>query len=102
MFVHVGHGAGAAAGADNGPGEAPRSGGGGGLLRPGHPLCSGGFHTLMALLTATGWLAATVFCREYMAHLRKRNRYYLFWLLTLGATMGVFLSGGPVYHLYIF
>lgn len=47
----------------------------------------------MALLTATGWMAATVFCREYMAHVHKQNRFYLFWLMTLGATMGVFLSG---------
>lgn len=53
---------------------------------------SGDFHTLMAALTATGWLAATIFCREYMAHVVRRNRYYLFWLMTLGATMGVLLS----------
>lgn len=53
---------------------------------------SGDFHTLMATLTATGWLAGTIFCREYMAHVVRRNRYYLFWLMTLGATMGVFLS----------
>lgn len=38
-------------------------------------------------------MAATVFCREYMIHVHKRNRFYLFWLMTLGATMGVFLSG---------
>ena len=53
---------------------------------------SGDFHTVMALLAATGWTAATVFSREYFAHLRRRNRYYLFWLATLGGTMGVFLS----------
>lgn len=53
---------------------------------------SGDFHTLMAALTATGWLAATIFCREYMAHVARQNRFYLFWLMTLGATMGVFLS----------
>ena len=53
---------------------------------------AGGFHTLMALLTASGWLAATIFCREYMAHVDRRNRFYFFWLLTLGATMGVFLA----------
>ena len=53
---------------------------------------AGGFHTLMALLTAAGWLAASVFCREYMVHVHKRNRFYFFWMLTLGATMGVFLS----------
>ena len=53
---------------------------------------AGSFHTLMAMLTAAGWLAASVFCREYMVHVRKRNRFYFFWMLTLGATMGVFLS----------
>lgn len=36
-------------------------------------LRAGGFHTLMALLTATGWMAATVFCREYMAHVQSRT-----------------------------
>ena len=54
---------------------------------------AGGFHTLMALLTATGWMAASVFCREYMVHVHKRNRFYFFWMTTLGATMGVFLAG---------
>ena len=53
---------------------------------------AGGFHTLMALLTATGWMAASVFCREYMVHVHKQNRFYFFWMMTLGATMGVFLS----------
>ena len=62
---------------------------------------SGGFHSLMALLAATGWLAATVLSREYFAHIRRRNRYYLFWLLTLGATMGIFLSA-DLYTTFIF
>ena len=53
---------------------------------------TGGFHTLMALLTAAGWMAGSVFCREYMVHVKKRSRFYFFWMLTLGATMGVFLS----------
>ena len=59
-----------------------------GFCGMGIQLRAGGFHTLMALLTATGWMAATVFCREYMIHVHKRNRFYLFWLMTLGATMG--------------
>lgn len=46
----------------------------------------------MALLTAAGWMAASVFCREYMVHVKKRSRFYFFWMMTLGATMGVFLS----------
>ena len=53
---------------------------------------AGGFHTLMALLTATGWMAGSVFCREYMVHVHKRNRFYFFWMMTLGSTMGVFLA----------
>ena len=53
---------------------------------------SGSFHSLMAFLTASGWVTATILSREYFAHVKYRNRYYLFWLMTLGATMGVFLS----------
>lgn len=55
-------------------------------------LRDGQFHTLMALLTATGWFTATIFCKEYMPHVQNQNRFYLFWLITLGATMGIFLS----------
>ena len=53
---------------------------------------SGGFHSLMALLAASGWFAASVLSLEYFSHVKRRNRYYMFWLLTLGATIGVFLS----------
>ena len=62
---------------------------------------TGGFHSLMAFLTATGWLAATVLSKEYFVHVRNQNRYYMFWLLTLGATMGVFLSA-DLYSTFIF
>ena len=55
-------------------------------------LASGGMHSVLAFLAASGWVAATVLSREYFAHVKRRNRYYLFWLVTLGATMGVFLS----------
>lgn len=53
---------------------------------------SGGFHSLMALLAASGWFAASVLSLEYFSHVKRRNRYYMFWMLTLGATIGVFLS----------
>ena len=53
---------------------------------------SGGFHSLMALLAASGWFAASVLSLEYFSHVKHRNRYYIFWMLTLGATVGVFLS----------
>ena len=62
---------------------------------------SGGFHSMMAFLTATGWMSATILSREYFAHVRRRNRYYVFWLFTLGATMGVFLSA-DLYTTFIF
>ena len=55
----------------------------------------------MAMLTATGWLAATILSDEYFAHIKRRNRYYLFWLVTLGAAMGVFLSA-DLYTTFLF
>ena len=51
-----------------------------------------GFRALYALIAAVMWLATTVFSEEYLGHYRNRNRYYLFTLLTCGATVGVFLS----------
>ena len=51
-----------------------------------------GFGVILAVLTAAIWLITTLFSREYMAEERNRNRYYLFVFLTLGATMGIFLS----------
>lgn len=62
---------------------------------------SGNFHSVMAFLTATGWVAATIFSKEYFAHVKFRNRYYMFWLATLGASMGVFLSS-DLYTTFIF
>ncbi len=53
---------------------------------------SGGLRTALAVLAAAGWLVGTLMLREYFAHEKRRNRYYVFWLLTLGATQGVFLS----------
>lgn len=51
-----------------------------------------GFGVILAVLTAGIWLITTIFSKEYMAGARNRNRYYLFVFLTLGATMGIFLS----------
>ena len=61
----------------------------------------GGFRSVMAFLTASGWTTATILSREYFAHVRRRNRYYMFWLFTLGATIGVFLSG-DLYTTFVF
>lgn len=51
-----------------------------------------GFRTIFASVTAFMWMMTTLFSKEYLAHARNRNRYYLFLLITFGATMGVFLS----------
>ncbi|MBR4015537.1 MAG: sodium:proton antiporter [Anaerotignum sp.] len=51
-----------------------------------------GFGVVLAVLTAAIWLLTTLFSKEYMTEERNRNRYYFFVFLTLGATMGIFLS----------
>ncbi len=52
----------------------------------------GGLRSLLAFLAAVGWLSGTLMLREYFRGSAHQNRYYAFWLLTLGATAGVFLS----------
>ncbi len=51
-----------------------------------------GFRVLYGTIAAFMWFMSTLFSGEYFGHYRNRNRYYLFLLLTLGATEGVFLS----------
>ena len=51
-----------------------------------------GFRLLYGSIAAFMWMMTGIFSREYFSHYRNRNRYYFFYLLTLGATMGVFLS----------
>lgn len=51
-----------------------------------------GFRAIYALITGFMWMMTTLFSKQYFEHHRNRNRYYLFLLLTLGATVGVFLS----------
>ena len=63
-----------------------------GVLGLGLGFAADGFRCLMAVIAAIGWFEATLMLREYFAHSRNRNRYYVFWLLTLTGTVGVFLS----------
>lgn len=51
-----------------------------------------GFRALYGTIAAFMWFMTTLFSSEYFGHYRNRNRYYLFLLLTLGATEGVFFS----------
>lgn len=60
-----------------------------------------GFRGLYGTIAAFMWFMSTLFSREYFRHYRNRNRYYLFLLLTLGATEGVFFSA-DFYTTFIF
>ncbi len=60
-----------------------------------------GFRVLYATIACFMWACTSVFSGEYFAHYRNRNRYYLFQLLTLGATVGIFLSA-DLYTTFIF
>ncbi|MCR5421284.1 MAG: sodium:proton antiporter [Lachnospiraceae bacterium] len=51
-----------------------------------------GFRIILGVVAAFMWTMTTIFSKEYMAHYPRTNRYYLFFLITLGATVGVFLS----------
>lgn len=55
-------------------------------------LSADGFRGLYATVAAFMWMGTGWFSPEYFTHYRNRNRYYFFYLMTLGATMGVFLS----------
>mgnify|MGYP002511575847 FL=1 len=61
----------------------------------------GGFRAMYAMIAAFMWFMSTLFTKEYLSHYHNRNRYYLFLLLTLGATEGVFLSA-DFYTTFIF
>ncbi|MDR2167515.1 MAG: sodium:proton antiporter [Clostridiales bacterium] len=51
-----------------------------------------GLRAVYGLIASFMWMMTTLVSREYFAEYRNRNRYYLFSLLTLGGTMGVFFS----------
>ncbi len=63
-----------------------------GVCGMGISLTLDGFRCVYGSVAALMWAATSVFSREYFTYYANRNRYYLFNLLTLGATMGVFLS----------
>ncbi|MCR5594515.1 MAG: sodium:proton antiporter [Lachnospiraceae bacterium] len=55
-------------------------------------LMADGFRCVYGTVAALMWACAAVFSREYFTQYRNRNRFYMFFLMTFGATMGVFLS----------
>lgn len=60
-----------------------------------------GFRVIYAAIASFMWLMTSILSAEYFAHYRNRNRYYLFLLVTLGATVGIFLSA-DLYTTFIF
>ena len=52
-----------------------------------------GFRLLYCTIASFMWMMAAIFSKEYFTHHHNKNRYYLFLLLTEGATIGVFLAG---------
>lgn len=52
-----------------------------------------GLRVILAIVTSSIWFITTLFSKEYFTHFCNRNRYYFFMLMTLGATLGIFLSG---------
>ena len=56
---------------------------------------------LFSLLICAVWLAVAVFAFEYMNHEGHRERFFGFYLMTLGAMMGVCFAGNLV-TLYLF
>ena len=60
-----------------------------------------GFRAVYACIAAFMWMCTSLFSMEYFAHYRNRNRYYMFQLITLGATEAIFLSA-DLYTTFVF
>lgn len=54
--------------------------------------CLDGFRAVYGLVAAFMWMMTLLFSKEYLAHEYHLGRYYFFQLVTLMATLGVFLS----------
>ena len=60
-----------------------------------------GFRVIYAAVAAFMWMMTSILSIEYFSHYRNRNRYYFFLLVTLGATVAIFLSA-DLYTTFIF
>jgi len=72
-----------------------------GICGMGLNFVSNGFRGIYAAIAAFMWLVTGLLSPEYFAHYRNRNRYYLFQLVTLGATVAIFLSA-DLYTTFVF
>lgn len=60
-----------------------------------------GFRKVYIVIIALMWAMTLMLSPQYFHHHHNQNRYYFFNLMTLGATMGVFL-GGDLYTAFVF
>ena len=72
-----------------------------GFCGSGLTFACGSMQTVMAIIAAFMWLMTAFASPEYFDHARCNARYYMFYLWTLGALMGVFLAG-DLMTLFIF
>ena len=56
---------------------------------------------IFSVVVAAVWFLATVFGREYMEREHNQTRFFAFSIFTLGATLGVFVSG-DLFSLFLF
>ena len=56
---------------------------------------------LFSTLAAVLWIFAVIYSTGYMAHEHNRRRYFIFFILSLGATMGIAFSAN-LFTLYLF
>ncbi|MEG2176810.1 MAG: proton-conducting transporter membrane subunit [Oscillibacter sp.] len=61
----------------------------------------GSLRAMLVLMTALLWVGTALASPEYFAHADHANRFYFFWLFTLGALMGVFLAA-DLFTLFVF
>ena len=64
-----------------------------GVCGLGLSFASGSLRTVLAVLAAFLWLETSLPCEVYFADAERVNRFCFFYLMTLGALMGVFLAG---------
>ena len=72
-----------------------------GICGFGFNFTAGGFRCIYAAIAAFMWMITGLLSPEYFTHYRNRNRYYLFQLITLGATEAIFLSA-DLYTTFVF
>ncbi len=58
----------------------------------GFALSLDGLRWILCLMGSVLWFGSAVFGQEYLGHAEHKSRYYLYYLITEGATLGVFLA----------